>query len=174
MPANIAQYSGGRNLGDEYRYVLDRKYAERLPGNMLQRPSLLLNPWAIRDTETGQQVAAEGTAFEPSTPPQSAEVERETAEKEIAGPGGDSSNLDFLAHASAVLVNLKPDKDGLVTVDRNELAPHQHLHFVAVDPVSTVYQQLSVPAESLEAKDLRLILALRPTNTTPHANELRY
>ncbi len=51
-------YIAGRNIGDEYRYILDRKYAKKYPGNMLERPSLLLNPWAVRSTETGEQVAA--------------------------------------------------------------------------------------------------------------------
>ena len=53
-------YAAGRKLGDEYRYIIDRKYAAKFPGNMLERPSLLLNPWAIRGTETGQQVGARG------------------------------------------------------------------------------------------------------------------
>ncbi len=56
-------YAAGRKLGDEYRYIIDRKYAAKFPGNMLTRPSLLLNPWAIRGTETGQQKAEAGEAF---------------------------------------------------------------------------------------------------------------
>jgi len=35
-------YLTGRNIGDEYRYIIDRKYATKFPGNMLDRPSLLL------------------------------------------------------------------------------------------------------------------------------------
>ncbi len=50
-------YAAGRNLGDEYRYIIDRKYAKKFPGNMLERPSLLLNPWAVRGTETTKQEA---------------------------------------------------------------------------------------------------------------------
>ena len=46
----------GRNIGDEYRYIIDRKYSTKYPGNMLQRPGLLLNPWAIRQTATAQQL----------------------------------------------------------------------------------------------------------------------
>ena len=42
-------------FGDEQRYILERRYAKKFPGNMLERPSLLLNPWAIRSTETSQQ-----------------------------------------------------------------------------------------------------------------------
>ena len=52
-PRAESQYVAGRNIGDEYRYIIDRKFAKKYPGNMLERPSLLLNPWAIRGTETG-------------------------------------------------------------------------------------------------------------------------
>ena len=34
-----------------------------IAGNMLDRPQLLLNPWAVRSTETGEQVAAGGESF---------------------------------------------------------------------------------------------------------------
>ena len=58
-----SQYVAGRNIGDEYRYIIDRKFAKKYPGNMLDRPSLLLNPWAIRSTETAQQEAQAGEEF---------------------------------------------------------------------------------------------------------------
>ncbi|MEM8681583.1 MAG: hypothetical protein AAGF97_19730, partial [Planctomycetota bacterium] len=43
----VTQYAAGRDIGDEYRYVLERQYAQKFPGNLLERPSLLLNPWAV-------------------------------------------------------------------------------------------------------------------------------
>ncbi|HEV3006643.1 MAG TPA: hypothetical protein VGX78_19390, partial [Pirellulales bacterium] len=71
FPAESA-YLTGRNIGDEYRYIIDRRYARKFPGNMLERPSLLLNPWAVRVTETGEQVAAGGDEFGAAgTPPAS-------------------------------------------------------------------------------------------------------
>ena len=63
IPEPESQYVAGRNIGDEYRYIIDRKFARKYPGNMLERPSLLLNPWAIRSTETGQQEAQGGEEF---------------------------------------------------------------------------------------------------------------
>ena len=45
------------------RYVLDRRHKARFPGNLLPRPSLLLNPFAVKDTSTGRQHAADGSAF---------------------------------------------------------------------------------------------------------------
>ena len=163
LPAVIAQYVAGRDIGDEYRYVLDRKYADKFPGNMLKRPSLLLNPWAIRDTQTGQQMAEEGEEFAPgakvaeqAASPTDQEALRETAPS-------DTSNLDFLSEASVVFANLRPDKNGVVSVAMDELAPHQHLHVVAIDPRSTIYRQVALPVKELKIDDLRLILALDPT-----------
>ena len=50
-------YESGRDIGDEYRYIIDRQSARKFPGNMLERPGLLLNPWALRDTETQAESA---------------------------------------------------------------------------------------------------------------------
>ena len=43
-------YVSGRNIGDEYRYILERRFAARQAGTMLDRPSLLLTPWSARET----------------------------------------------------------------------------------------------------------------------------
>src|SRR5207248_453226 len=56
-------YLTGRNIGDEYRYVLERKAQRKYPGNLLERPSLLLNPWAVRTTDTGEQVPEGGEDY---------------------------------------------------------------------------------------------------------------
>ena len=34
-------------LGDEERYIIERRYAKHFPGVMLPRPSLLMNPWEL-------------------------------------------------------------------------------------------------------------------------------
>ncbi|RPH48404.1 MAG: hypothetical protein EHM91_04370, partial [Planctomycetota bacterium] len=57
-------YVSGRDLGDEYRYILERKQSVKFPGNTLTRPGLLLNPWAVRSTETGVAVAAAGGEYD--------------------------------------------------------------------------------------------------------------
>ena len=153
----------GRNIGDEYRYIIDRKYATKFPGNMLDRPSLLLNPWAVRATETGEQLAAGGDDFKAAGVPVQSMPKRE-ADGGLRSTVGDANlaNLDFLAHASAVLVNLAPDKDGVVTFDRKALGDHQHLHVVAVDPVSTTYRSAALPEAKTEYLDLRLLAGLDP------------
>src|SRR5207245_8138550 len=137
---------------DEYRYVLDRRGHKKYPGNMLERPALLLNPWALRSTETGEQMPESGEDFgSKGVPAPSAPASRLESEPSAAvAERGDFANLDFLAEASAVLVNLVPDKDGVVKVARKAIGPHAMIHVVAVDPSNTTYRSTALsepPAE---------------------------
>jgi len=150
-------FLSGRNIGDEYRYIIDRKYAKKFPGNMLERPSLLLNPWVLRSTETGEQIAAGGDDFAPKGPPPASAMAR----GEGQGPGGiarggDFANLDFLSEASALFVNLVPDKDGKIVLKRELLGAHQHLHVVACDPLSTTWRSVVLDEPKSRFVDLRL------------------
>lgn len=162
-------YLAGRNIGDEYRYVLDRRGQKKYAGNMLDRPGLLLNPWAVRSTETGEQFAAPGMGFGAvGKPPASEPVPSPKASLEGAlggkgaTPGGDFANLDFLADASAVVLNQVPDKEGTVRVPRKVLGPHTMIHVVAVDPLNTTYRSVSLPEQPVRLVDLRLKSGLDP------------
>jgi hypothetical protein len=158
-----ALYVAGRNIGDEYRYILDRKYAKKFPGNMLERPSLLLNPWSIRTTETDKQEPQPG-----ENAARTAEQEGESREARLGRFGGTkhserySVSLDFLTHASAVLVNLAADDKGVVSIPRRELGVHQHVRIVAVDPHNTAYRSVSLPEPEAAFVDLRLANGLDP------------
>ena len=157
-----SQYIAGRNIGDEYRYILERKYAEKFPGNMLNRPELLLNPWSIRKTETVRDEAGAGEDFA-----------REMADmadmKEVGSEGrgvqqADDSfaNLDFLSETSALLLNLRPDENGIVLIDRNALGSFRQLHLIAIDSFNTVYREISLQEEEAKTRDLRLVQSLDP------------
>jgi hypothetical protein len=157
-------YVAGRNIGDEYRYILDRRYMQKFPGNMLDRPSLLLNPWAVRGTETGDQTAAAGEDFAAKAQPPASDRSKAAADG-LTQPtsNNDFSNLDFLAHASAVVLNAVPDEDGVVTIARDELGAHLELHIVAVDPLSSSYRRVTLKElGAREFLDLRLAKGLDP------------
>ena len=62
-------FISGRLVGDEYRYILERRYASKYPGNMLARPGVILDPWEVRATDTHPQSLAAG---EPASPVPSA------------------------------------------------------------------------------------------------------
>lgn len=56
----LSTYVSGRDIGDEYRYILARRAAPRRPGMLLDKPSLLLKLWALRTTSNALQTAASG------------------------------------------------------------------------------------------------------------------
>ena len=160
-PKQDSSFVEGRNIGDEYRYILDRKYAPKLPGNMLTRPGLLLNPWAVSKTETGEQAVAAGEAYG------AAGVGAAERRSQLMGVAGRpaaavplSANLDFLGQPAVVLANLRPDEKGVVTIARKDLGAHQQLHVVAVDPLNTAYRELSLAEAEMKFLDLRLPAAL--------------
>ncbi|MEM7392519.1 MAG: hypothetical protein AAF492_09225, partial [Verrucomicrobiota bacterium] len=152
----------GRKIGDEYRYILDRKYAKKYPGNMLKRPGLLLNPWAIRKTEAGQEQLSKDQAYRGGAASRSGEAKSEGSGGGRAGGGDNYANLDFLAAPSLVVANLKPDKNGVVKIDRAALGPHAHVRILAVDPQNAVSQELSLKDQPLKTDELRLALGLDP------------
>src|SRR5688500_7786862 len=47
-------YTKQKDLGDEHQYIIDRKRAKKYVGNMLTRPSLLLNERVKQDTQFGE------------------------------------------------------------------------------------------------------------------------
>jgi cell fate (sporulation/competence/biofilm development) regulator YlbF (YheA/YmcA/DUF963 family) len=53
-----------RELSDEFRYVFDRKYAERALGNTLERPKLLLKRNFIQTTTISEEVMRSGTSYD--------------------------------------------------------------------------------------------------------------
>ncbi|MDX1565235.1 MAG: hypothetical protein R3236_07515, partial [Phycisphaeraceae bacterium] len=138
VPHEPSAYMEGRDIGDEYRYILDRRYTKRYPGNLLKRPSLLLNPWAIRKTNTGHQVARKGQdAFGSASGRGSGKTGGFFGSGGHARPQPHFANLDFLATGSVVLTNLRPDEKGMIQIERKLISAHPSLHIVAVDPRQT-------------------------------------
>ena len=53
-----------RELSDEFRYVFDRKYAERALGNTLDRPKLLVKRQFVQTTQIVQEVIRGGQQYQ--------------------------------------------------------------------------------------------------------------
>ncbi len=161
-PLPSSQYEAGRDIGDELRYIIDRKFASKFPGNMLERPSLLLNPWAIRKTETGAQVAQEGADFGVRENGGGGMAEGGRVSRESGRGRSDYSNLDFLANSAAVLLNIAPNADGVIEIKREELGPRHRITILAVDAANTASRYVDLPEPEAEYLDLRLAKSLDP------------
>ncbi len=162
LPAADSLYVAGRDIGDEYRYILDRRTARRYPGNLLARPGLLLNPWALRETETGELRAAAGEDYERLA------RERERAEARRAEADvrktqrTDPQDLNFLAQPARVWANLRPDEDGLIRIDREQLGDRHLLWIVAADGLHTAWRTVALDQTEPVLRERRLVQALDP------------
>ncbi len=155
-------YLAGRQIGDEFQYILDRKYASKYPGNMLDRPSLLLNPWDVRDTNNNVEVLEAGADFGRVGGNIEGSAARSAGAQSDENAASDTANLDFLAQPSLVLWNVKPDKNGVVKLKRKKIGNRQHIRLIALDNHSTVQRSINLPAAATKLKDLRLARAMKP------------
>jgi hypothetical protein len=160
----VSHYVSGRDIGEEYRYVLERRYAQRRPGNLLTRPGLLLNPWSLRDTDTAVDRADLGGAYaQKSAPPRVAAMAAPAGRAHSAGGAGEGApSLEFLAQPAVVIPNLTPDADGWVQVPRGALEGTNEVRFVAVDGVQAVWRRAGLPEATQPHRDTRLQPGLDP------------
>jgi hypothetical protein len=159
-----AAYLTGRNIGDEYRYILERRYAAKYPGNMLQRPSLLLNPFSLTPTQIGAEFGAGGGSFgSRGGGGRKLMVKRHGGSAATESNTTRVANLDFLPEGSVMLANLIADKDGLITIARKDLGGRQHVRVIAIDDSSSAYREVALPATPWAPLDLRLDNGLDPT-----------
>ena len=151
-------YVSGRAIGDEYRYIIERRFADKHPGNMLKRPGLLLNPWSLRDTSTEIQDLEEGQEWKSEAEPQASLAKRRSSRQRRGEEGGisDPHALDFLAHSAVVAYNVAPDENGGVRLKLADLADCRHVRVLAVDPMTSVERHLALPAAPVETVDRRL------------------
>jgi hypothetical protein len=169
-------YSAGREIGDEYRYILERRYTKLFPGNMLTRPGLLLNPWEVRSTDLDELAQAGG---------QNAAMTRGGAAGQVhnpvpmpakkpepeSGPEG-GTNLDFLATSAPVIYNLVPDKDGVVRIERKALGDRRHVQIYAEDLQNACWRTLALPEVPTKFADLRLARNLDPATPFTQKKEI--
>lgn len=173
-------YVQGRKLGDEYRYVLDRKYAIKFAGNMLERPELLLNPWALRDTVTEREELAAGDDFARAQAAPDALMDQAYSGAAQQDTQGDFADLDFLAGDTFVAANLRPDGAGQISIDLDKLLGERMVYVVLVDLDRIEQRIVKLPATERPQVDLRLAKGLDPRQhfalekqiTVAAANEL--
>jgi len=161
----VAAYVSGRDIGDEYRYVLDRQRAPRRAGVLLDKPSLLLNPWSLRTTATVVQQARGGGGYPAPAAPPMAYGASAPAMAGRAAPGTSTSDpsftaYDFLVASPVVLANLAPDADGRVAVARAALGAATHVLVVCVDPSATTHHRVALVGAAPAVRDLRLAAPL--------------
>ena len=163
------QYVSGRNIGDEYRYVLERRFQRIFAGTLLARPGLILNPWELRETTAEREQLKADQAYRPGRQPLGRAPVAEAAVARDAprvaqrrAPVSQDLGVDFLPQGSVWWTNLVPDEDGFVTLDRSELGEHTWLEVVVLDRFGTSQTRVLMEDRSFDPVDVRLLSGLNP------------
>ncbi len=160
-----------REMNEEIRYVLDRKYAKSQVGNTLDKPRLLLKRKFHQNTQYTKENVKEGTQYDKIAQKPQAGIKQNVARnaKNIAaGRGHDmetmASMLDkvdenmmsslcktstyqnFLRNAPKTFFNLKPDKDGKISF-KGDLKPYTQMLVVALDKTTASLKQVHLGGE---------------------------
>jgi hypothetical protein len=154
-------YVSDLRLGDEYQYVLRRRYAAKYPGVMLPHPGMLLNPWETETTSNEDQLAREGQEPPSSAAARAPESDRAAAKAQQEARQAVSSEHDFLADPGVQLVNLAPDEEGVVTIPVELVKDMPIVQIVVCDPVTVIQRTLAGSLSEAETVDLRLAETLQ-------------
>ncbi len=169
-------FSAGREIGDEFRYILERRFAQKFAGNMLTRPGLLLNPWEKRSTDLNETGMAAGQVATATRGERAGNAPAAPAPMKPAAmsvePGSQGPNLDFLASAAPVVYNLAPDEKGVVVVPRKLLGDRQYVQVYAEDLSNAVWTTFALAEQGTKFSDLRLTRNLDPTKPFTEKKEV--
>ncbi len=160
-------YLEDRRLGDEMRYILDRRAAKTFPGSLLPRPGLLVNRWSQQDLDQDQVLPElptdgerEGLSRKELSDPVGSAVPSSRPSGEDGGP-----SLDFLAASSVLRYDLEVGANGQVRVPAADFANCQFIDIVAADPAGRHHLVLPLTPNDTPLRDRRLA---RPLDAAKH------
>ena len=182
-------YQSNRKLGDEYRYVFNRKNAKRFIGNTLERPQLIMKRLKVRDTTFDSEVVRDGAAYDAIHAQKEYNLRSAAFKREAyydRGYGGANQNnleriqcqqnyingfQNFLKHATYVQKNLHPNDDGVVECDF-DAEHYTNILIVATSNKSTtqVMYDIENPIKDTEKRNLSLT---DPLDHNKYYNEVR-
>ncbi|GJM23143.1 MAG: hypothetical protein DHS20C15_30580 [Planctomycetota bacterium] len=172
----VAEFHTGVVLSDEQRYILDRRLARIFPGNMLRRPSLLLNPLALDQVDAQSQLGLAGSSAR-GTSARDGSFGRggggklgRRAARSLGRDAGTYADLDFLPAPASPLLNLRTDEHGLLRVPLEQLGEASLVQIVVTDRRNSVSLMLPLAETPLRPVDRGLQRALAPE---AHAQQRR-
>ncbi|MCL1888227.1 MAG: hypothetical protein FWF96_05095, partial [Kiritimatiellaeota bacterium] len=154
----FSSYVANRVLGDEARYIMERRHRPPQTGVMLARPSLLLAPWSVVETQTLVIEAEEGAAWEPSSDRpggmRGAVLGRYGGSRALNSGDSVPPPLDFLERPALMLANLEP-LDNVVSIPLEQLAEFNEICVVAADAARCDWRVFTLPRAAMKTTDLR-------------------
>jgi hypothetical protein len=160
-------YLEDRRLGDEMRYILDRRAAKTFPGSLLPRPGLLVNRWSHDDLAQIKQRGADGGVGDREGKSQGRSGGGFGNLPSASRPSGEDGgpSLDFLAASSVLRYDLEVGANGQVRVPAADFATCQFIDIVAADPAGRHHLVLPLAPNDTPLRDRRLA---RPLDAAKH------
>ncbi len=159
-------YLTERRLSDEMRYILDRRNARVFPGNLLPRPSLLLNRWTeseVSQEEYDENNERRGKGIGMSVP---SSMRKRKGSKEQNSAYSDLSPVcDFLGMPAAVKFDLQADAKGALTLPLDTFIGCQYLEVIAAGPQASERRIVALAANDTPLRDRRIA---RPLDAKSH------
>jgi hypothetical protein len=171
-----SQFVSGRRISDEYRYILERRLARKFPGNMLSRPGLILNPWALEETNAaiGLGGGAGGAFGGRRGGNKRMRKGRGRREQGKSGDLGSFADLDFLAESSTFVLNLVPDARGRVAIPLTDLGGARMVRVFAVDEDDLCSRRHTISNAAIAKRDLRLQESLDPERRIAERRRIQF
>ncbi|WFB36278.1 hypothetical protein P3T73_00685 [Kiritimatiellota bacterium B12222] len=189
------QYISGRNIGDEYRYVLDRKFQKIFAGTLLERPGLILNPWMLRETEANLEELKADEAYRGERQKMNAVASSRTSvsanyeyaddsSRSVNGGWAEGQNgqgrrlipgigFDFLPAGAKWWTNLEPDAKGNIELPLKELGEHTALEIIVMDRFGTTISRETLPDQNFKPAEVRLVDGLNPQQNFSRQKNIR-
>ncbi len=160
-------YLEDRRLGDEMRYILDRRAAKTFPGSLLPRPGLLVNRWSQDELSQSKQLGGDGSEGEGLGSGKTYLQDGPIVTRPDTRPSGEDGgpSLDFLAASSVLRYDLEVGANGQVRVPAADFATCQFIDIVAADPAGRHHLVLPLAPNDTPLRDRRLA---RPLDAAKH------
>ena len=154
-------FQSNRKMGDEYRYVFNRKNAKRFIGNTLERPQLIMKRLKVRDTNFDSEVLKSGSEYQGILADKFYPAKRRAdkdymyRQQNLVLENSIYSFQNFLKYAAVSHKNLHPSEDGSVCIDL-DLQNYTSVIIVATNSSSSTQIIVDNPHASndIEKRDL--------------------
>ena len=170
-------YLSNRLLNEEIQYVFDRKYLERVMGNSLVKPSLLLKRKFLRETTTEDEEINQGESYRDDQPEEFIEKETKTSSKKLKSKRSRKIESDFckasnysdfhnfLAYSPIILANKLSNDSGEINIEKLPLSNYSHIQIIAFDERSVCDEIISLNSKEINKRDLTLEKPFDPHKT---------
>ena len=150
-------YLNDKILSDEMQYILDRKEYEAKLGNSLEKPSLLMKPQFIRDTQTEIIEGEEGLDFSKKKKDMDKKSKSKDKNKKKLNHNKKRKKTlyNFISVPPIIKENLIPNENGEIIIEEPNLNDYSFAHILCLDNYSFTEEILYLKNNVTPIRDLR-------------------